>query len=460
MEYSVSKIKETLSKNNFNCKKKFGQNFIVDKNIIDNIIKKSEIDKDTLVIEIGPGAGSLTSELGKFAGNVLAYEIDTSLKDILKENILDNTKVIYEDFLKRNVLEDIKKYEYKKLYVVANLPYYITTPIIVKIIEDNIPVDKMVLMVQKEVGNRFKAKPNSKEYNSLSIFLNYYFDINKILDVSRNVFIPKPNVDSIVVMFTRKEKLYVKDEKLFFKLIRDSFKQKRKTLRNNLKNYDLEKIEKVLNNHNMDLSVRAEAIPIEIFIEIANELISSHQYGKETFYRMYDAEDFWKATCGFNYLFGLAQSNVTKYNGEVIYGIYNYDLKGKHTVKFKLISSKTNKKRGLHHFTSNFIGKIYDSNGQEEELPKSKSAYAEISLTEDYWRKQNNEFIITIDLQDGYIGIKNGVYDDTNTFLSVSSFWGAMKIKKISPTVTRFYCNDAELEDDFDDLIFDMEIMD
>ena len=174
MQYSPNKMKETLKENNFNFKKKFGQNFIIDKNIIESIIKKSEIDKETLVIEIGPGAGSLTSALGEVAKNVIAYEIDESVKPILEKNISSNTKVIYDDFLKRNITEDIKEFEYKKLYVVANLPYYITTPIIIKLIEDRLDIDKIVVMVQKEVGNRFKAKPNTKEYNSLSIFLNYY----------------------------------------------------------------------------------------------------------------------------------------------------------------------------------------------------------------------------------------------------------------------------------------------
>lgn len=272
MDYSPNKMKETLKENNFNFKKKFGQNFIVDKNIIESIINKSEIDKDTLVIEIGPGAGSLTNALGEAAKNVIAYEIDESVKPILEKNIHSNTIIIYDDFLKRNVLEDIKEYNYKKLYVVANLPYYITTPIIIKLIEDKLDIDKIVVMVQKEVGNRFKAKPNTKEYNSLSIFLNYYFNIEKILDVSKNVFIPKPNVDSIVVSFTKKERIKLKNEEQFFKLIRDSFKQKRKTLKNNLKEYDLNKIEEVLNKHNLNLQVRAEAIPIEIFIEISNNL--------------------------------------------------------------------------------------------------------------------------------------------------------------------------------------------
>ena len=272
MEYSPNKMKEKLEKNSFNFKKKFGQNFIIDKNVIKSIISKADIDKETLVIEIGPGAGSLTSELGIVAKNVLAYEIDETLKPILEQNIHSNTKIIYDDFLKRNVAEDIKAYEYKKLYVVANLPYYITTPIIIKLIEDKLDIDKIVVMVQQEVGNRFKAKPNTKEYNSLSIFLNYYYEVEKILDISRNVFIPKPNVDSIVVSFNKKERVPLKNENIFFKLIRDSFKQKRKTLRNNLKEYNLEKIEEVLAKHNLDLSVRAEALPIEIFVEISNNL--------------------------------------------------------------------------------------------------------------------------------------------------------------------------------------------
>ena len=274
MNYSKTKIKEKLEKYNFNLKKSFGQNFIIDENIINSIINKSNIDKDTLVIEIGPGAGSLTYKLGMNAKNVLCYEIDTTLKDILKENLceLENVEVIYKDFLKADVLNDIKKYEFKKLYVVANLPYYITTPIIMKFIEDKIPVTKLVVMVQKEVGNRFKAVPNTKEYNSLSIYINYYFNVKKLLDVSKNVFIPKPNVDSIVV-FTRKENTYsLKNEEIFFKLVKDSFIQKRKTIKNNLKNYDLDKVVKVLEKYGYDLSVRAEQLPIEVFVEIANNL--------------------------------------------------------------------------------------------------------------------------------------------------------------------------------------------
>ena len=274
MNYSPKKMNELLSDNNFNLKKKFGQNFIIDENIIDSIIDKSKIGDDTLVIEIGPGAGSLTSKLAVFAKNVLCYEVDEALKPVLSHSLKDfnNIEIIFNDFLKSDVNNDIKKYSYNKLYVIANLPYYITTPILMKLITDNIEVDKIVVMVQKEVGDRFRAKPNTKDYSSLSVYLNYYFDVKKILDVSRNVFLPKPNVDSIVVEFTKKEQVELKNKELFFNLVRDSFKQKRKNLRNNLKNYDLNKIDEILKEHNMDLTNRAEQIPIELFIEISNKL--------------------------------------------------------------------------------------------------------------------------------------------------------------------------------------------
>ena len=258
----------------FNFKKSLGQNFIVDDNIIRNIVDGASIDKNTLVIEIGPGAGSLSKMIVSRSKYSILYEIDDRLKgvlgEVLKEN--NNYEVIFRDFLKEDVKGKIKDYDYEKLYVVANLPYYITTPILIKLIEDSIAVDKIVVMVQKEVGDRFKAKPNSKDYSSLSVYLNYYFNVKKLLDVSRNVFMPKPNVDSIVVEFSKKEKVNLQNEQLFFKLVRDSFKQKRKNLKNNLKDYDLEKINKVLNKYNFDLTVRAEQLDINIFIYIANNL--------------------------------------------------------------------------------------------------------------------------------------------------------------------------------------------
>lgn len=275
MEYSPKKMNELLDSNDFKFKKKFGQNFIVDGNVIDKIISSADIDKNTMVIEIGPGAGSLTYKLCSSARNVLCYEVDSSLKDILASNLscYDNYVVKYCDFLTADVVSDLKDYSYDKLYVVANLPYYITTPIIMKIIEDKVSVDKIVVMVQKEVGDRFKAVPGSKDYGSLSVFLNYYFDVVKLMDISRNIFIPKPNVDSIVVEFKRKKSNYsLKNEDLFFKLVRDSFTQKRKTLRNNLRGYDLSVIEKVLFKYGFDLSVRAEALSIDIFVDISNNL--------------------------------------------------------------------------------------------------------------------------------------------------------------------------------------------
>lgn len=263
--------KDFINNYNFKFKKKFGQNFLLDDNVLNNIVNSADIDKDTLVIEIGCGAGALTKKILEHTNMVIGYEIDETLKPIL--DTIDKAKIVFKDFLKTNVKEDIKNYNYNKLYVVANLPYYITTPIINKIITDDLAVDKIVVMVQKEVGDRFLARPNTKEYNSLSIFINYYYEVKKLFLVSKNVFIPKPNVDSIVISLNRKnERLKVLDEGLFFKLIRDSFTQKRKTLRNNLKSYDFDLINEILKEHNYSEDVRAESLPIEVFVEIANKL--------------------------------------------------------------------------------------------------------------------------------------------------------------------------------------------
>ena len=273
MEYSYKTVKDSIEANKFQIKKKFGQNFIVDNNIISNIIEKSEIDSETLVIEVGPGMGALTNNLVKRAKNVIAYEIDTTLIPILNKIEADNLELIFEDFLKRNVKKDIEKYSYKKLYLVANLPYYITTPILIKLIEEKIDVDKIVVMVQKEVGDRFKAKEGSKDYSSLSILFNYNFEITKLMDISRNVFIPKPNVDSIVLCMKKKEnKEEIKNIDVFYKLIRDAFQFKRKNLRNNLKNYNVNLIEEILKKYGFDLNSRAEQINYKIFIEIANNI--------------------------------------------------------------------------------------------------------------------------------------------------------------------------------------------
>lgn len=255
---------------NFKFKKKYGQNFIVDDNILNNIVCKSNIKKDTLVIEIGCGAGALTTKILEHTKLFVGYEIDVTLKEELDKL---NTNIIYDDFLKRNVKKDIEKYDYNELYVVSNLPYYITTPILTKIIESNLDVDKIVVMVQKEVGDRFSAIPNTKDYNSLTIFMNYYFDVKKMFIVSKNVFVPKPNVDSIVLSFTKKDNKYnVINEEHFFKLVRDAFTQKRKTLKNNLKNYDFSIINEILKKYNYNEDVRAEALTIDVFVDISNAL--------------------------------------------------------------------------------------------------------------------------------------------------------------------------------------------
>ena len=264
-----------MDQKDFNFKKKYGQNFLKDDSIPKKIVDHADILEDSLVIEIGPGAAALTKILGKKAKQVLCYEIDESLESILDQELVDydNIDIIFADFLNRDIKKDIEKYKYSHLYVVANLPYYITTPIVTKIIEEGINVEKVVIMIQKEVADRFAAKPKTRDYGSITVFLNYYFDIKKEFLVSRNCFIPKPNVDSIVISLTKKKELLpVKNKELFFKLVRDSFNFKRKTLRNNLKGYDLKKVESVLKNYNFDLTVRAEELPLDVFVEISNNL--------------------------------------------------------------------------------------------------------------------------------------------------------------------------------------------
>jgi 16S rRNA (adenine1518-N6/adenine1519-N6)-dimethyltransferase len=259
----------------FEYKKSLGQNFLKDENIINKIVDSADIDKDTLVIEIGPGQGAISRKIVPRAKYSILYEIDKRLdrylNDILKEN--NNYKIIMNDFLKEDVKGELEKYNYDKLYVVANLPYYITTPIVSKLIDDGILPEKIVIMIQKEVAMRYSASVNTKDYGSLTVFLNYYYDIKRLFDVSKNCFIPKPNVDSSVICMVKKNnRLEVKDINLFKMVVKDCFRYKRKTLRNNLKGYDIEKIEKVLSKHNLNLSSRAEEISMEIFVEIVNEL--------------------------------------------------------------------------------------------------------------------------------------------------------------------------------------------
>ena len=257
----------------FNFKKSLGQNFINDDNIIDKIVNYSGVDKDTLVIEIGPGAGALSKKLIPLSGYTILYEIDTRLKDILEDSLSDNVnyEIIFNDVLKQNIGSDIRRFNYKKVYVVANLPYYITTPIIKKVI-DEISPDKIVVMIQEEVADRLCATVGSRDYGMITVCLGARYDIKKLFKVGRNCFKPVPNVDSAVISLDKNNKYEIINNDTFDKLIKDSFKFKRKNLKNNLKGYDLKKIEKILIESGYSLNDRAESIPISLFVDISNNL--------------------------------------------------------------------------------------------------------------------------------------------------------------------------------------------
>lgn len=262
---------------NFDFKKSLGQNFLIDDNITECIANTIDYEKSNLVIEVGPGSGNLTKKLLKKADFVLLYEIDTRLKKILYRelNEFDNYDIIWDDFLYRDVKEDLKKYNYKNVYVVANLPYYITTPIVSKLVMEMIPAREIVIMIQKEVAERLSAEVGSKEYGQITVLLNYYFDIKKVIDVDRSAFYPTPNVDSAVIKMTRKNKLEeLTSFEHFDKLVKDSFQFKRKTIKNNLiKKYDLDVVSKVLEKYGYNLGMRSEKIPYYVFVEISNELL-------------------------------------------------------------------------------------------------------------------------------------------------------------------------------------------
>lgn len=255
---------------NFDFKKSLGQNFLRDNNIIKKISDAIDSNKEDLIIEIGPGAGALTKELVKKESDIICFEIDERLKSVLSEIKSDKLSIVFKDFLKINISDYINK-EYKRIFFVGNLPYYITTAIINKIVFESNPYE-IIIMIQKEVAERFMAKPNSKEYGSLSVFLQYNFDIEKICLVSKNCFIPVPKVDSMVIKLKNNKKTGIKNEEKFYKLVKDAFKQKRKNLRNNLKNYNLDNIENILNSFNKDLTYRAEEITLDEFMEISNHI--------------------------------------------------------------------------------------------------------------------------------------------------------------------------------------------
>lgn len=275
-----SRTRAIIEKHEFKFKKKFGQNFLTDGNILRKIIDVAELNQSAAVIEVGPGIGALTEYIARSAGQVVAYEIDDTLIPILTEVLApyQNVKIINEDILKADVKTMISTDLAKsaEIAVVANLPYYITTPILMGLIEARLPIDRYIVMMQLEVARRLSAKPGTKDYNALSIAVQYYCDVKIAINVPREVFIPAPNVDSAVVVLKRKlvPPVQVEDEEFFMELVHACFKQRRKTLLNNLAVYfqavEKEKIIAMLVEIGIEPSIRGEALSIEDFAKITN----------------------------------------------------------------------------------------------------------------------------------------------------------------------------------------------
>lgn len=269
-----------LQKYQFNFQKKFGQNFLIDTGILEEIIEAAQITKDDFVLEIGPGIGTMTQYLCEAARAVVAVEIDTNLIPILKDTLAEynNVDVLNEDILKVNISKLAEeKNNGKPIKIVANLPYYITTPIIMGLFEKNVPVDSITVMVQKEVADRMQVGPGTKDYGALSLAVQYYAKPEIVANVPPNCFMPRPKVGSAVIKLTRYEKppVDVKDEGLMFRLIRASFNQRRKTLVNGIRNsgdfsLSKEEIEDVFNRCDLPLNIRGEALTLEQFAMLAN----------------------------------------------------------------------------------------------------------------------------------------------------------------------------------------------
>lgn len=283
--YSPSTVKKIIDQYHFKFSKSLGQNFLIDRNIIERIIFGADIQKNDLVIEIGPGIGSLTSAAAEHAKKVIAIEIDKNLIPILKETLKDyqNIEIINQDFLKTDLLQIIKKEsEYERIKIIGNLPYYITTPIIMKILEDGIPASSLTVMLQKEVADRIKAVPSTKDYGSLSVAVQFYCTIELIAHVPKEVFIPKPAVDSSVLRLDlRQEKpVFLTDEKTFFNVIKYGFGQRRKTLLNSLTGINgktKENMLEILKKADIDPQRRAETLSLFEFARLANALSEQNE---------------------------------------------------------------------------------------------------------------------------------------------------------------------------------------
>lgn len=275
----AAKTKEIIQKYDFSFKKNFGQNFLIDQHVLDKIISAADITKDDTVIEIGPGIGTLTAGIAEHAGKVIAVEIDRTLIPILKDTLsnYDNVEIINNDILKTDINEIAAQNGNRKLKLVANLPYYITTPIIMGILEKNLPVKSITVMIQKEVAFRMKAEPSSKDYGSLSLAVRYYSEPYLVANVPQNCFMPRPNVDSAVIRLDILEKppVNVKDTQLMFKIIKAAFAQRRKTMLNSLFNtldFDISKetITMLLNKAGYDEKTRGEKFTLNDFALISD----------------------------------------------------------------------------------------------------------------------------------------------------------------------------------------------
>ena len=279
-----TRTKALLNQYGFNSKKSLGQNFLIDVNIIHNIIDASDIDEQTGIIEVGPGMGSLTEQLAKSAKKVMAFEIDQRLIPVLKDTMgpYDNVTVINEDILKADIAHYVTEHlaDCEKIMVVANLPYYITTPILLNLMQQKLPIDGYVVMMQKEVGERLNAQVGTKAYGSLSIVAQYYTETSKVLTVPKSVFLPPPNVDSIVVKLMKRPTpiVDIDDENKFFKMTKAAFSQRRKTINNNYQSLfvngkvNKEKILEWLEAAGIDPRRRGETLSIKEFANLYNEL--------------------------------------------------------------------------------------------------------------------------------------------------------------------------------------------
>lgn len=271
---------EVIQKYDFDFQKKFGQNFLIDERVLEKIISAAEVNKDDFVLEIGPGIGTMTQYLAENAREVMAVEIDKNLIPILSDTLsaYDNVSILNADILKVDIAKIVEeKNGGKPVKVVANLPYYITTPIIMGLFESHVPIDSITVMVQKEVADRMQSGPGTKDYGALSLAVQYYAEPYVVANVPPNCFMPRPKVGSAVIRLERYEKppVEVSNEKLMFRIIRASFNQRRKTLVNGLKNsqelsYSREEIEEVLNECGIPLNIRGEALTLAEFASLAN----------------------------------------------------------------------------------------------------------------------------------------------------------------------------------------------